>query len=108
MFAVVVATFARRLKRDGGCGAAALQRKAIAASGERCRLRHCALFISFCRCCVESKRGRMPPVKYWEIIADNLSKGGWSWDCVSDRVIVKEVPQTPPPAPIITLTCARR
>jgi hypothetical protein len=22
-------------------------------------------------------------VKYWEIIANNLSKAGWSWDCVS-------------------------
>jgi hypothetical protein len=22
-------------------------------------------------------------VKYWEIIADNLSKGGWSWGCVA-------------------------
>jgi hypothetical protein len=22
-------------------------------------------------------------VKYWEIIANNLSKGGWSWGCVS-------------------------
>jgi hypothetical protein len=22
-------------------------------------------------------------VKFWEIIADNLSKAGWSWDCVS-------------------------
>jgi hypothetical protein len=22
-------------------------------------------------------------VKYWEIIADNLSKSGWSWGCVS-------------------------
>jgi hypothetical protein len=21
--------------------------------------------------------------KYWEIIADNLSKDGWSWGCVS-------------------------
>jgi hypothetical protein len=21
--------------------------------------------------------------KYWEIIADNLSKAGWSWTCVS-------------------------
>jgi hypothetical protein len=21
----------------------------------------------------------MPPVKYWEVIADNLSKAGWSW-----------------------------
>jgi hypothetical protein len=23
------------------------------------------------------------PVKYWEIVADNLSKAGWSWGCVS-------------------------
>lgn len=22
-------------------------------------------------------------VKYWELIADNLSKGGWSWGCVA-------------------------
>jgi hypothetical protein len=22
-------------------------------------------------------------VKYWEIIADNLGKSGWSWGCVS-------------------------
>jgi hypothetical protein len=22
-------------------------------------------------------------VKYWEIIADNLSKDGWSWGCVA-------------------------
>jgi hypothetical protein len=22
-------------------------------------------------------------VKYWEIIADNLSRAGWSWGCVS-------------------------
>jgi hypothetical protein len=22
-------------------------------------------------------------VKYWEIIADNLSKAGWSWSCAS-------------------------
>src|SRR5438128_1263414 len=25
----------------------------------------------------------MPRMKYWEIIADNLSKAGWSWGCVS-------------------------
>jgi hypothetical protein len=25
----------------------------------------------------------MHRVKYWEIIADNLSKAGWSWGCVS-------------------------
>jgi hypothetical protein len=23
------------------------------------------------------------PIKDWEIIADNLSKAGWSWGCVS-------------------------
>jgi hypothetical protein len=22
-------------------------------------------------------------MKYWEVIADNLSKGGWSWGCVA-------------------------
>jgi hypothetical protein len=22
-------------------------------------------------------------MKYWEIIADNLSKAGWSWGCAS-------------------------
>jgi hypothetical protein len=26
---------------------------------------------------------RMLSVKHWEIIADNLSKAGWSWGCVS-------------------------
>jgi hypothetical protein len=26
---------------------------------------------------------QMHPVKYWEIIADNLSKAGWSWGCMS-------------------------
>jgi len=25
----------------------------------------------------------MSSVRYWEIIADNLSKRGWSWGCVS-------------------------
>jgi hypothetical protein len=24
-------------------------------------------------------------VKYWEIIADNLSKAGWSWGCVNGQ-----------------------
>jgi hypothetical protein len=32
---------------------------------------------------VESKRGRIRRVKrYWEIIADNLSKASWSWSYV--------------------------
>jgi len=31
----------------------------------------------------EQKRQNAARVKYWEIIADNLSKRGWSWGCVS-------------------------
>jgi hypothetical protein len=27
--------------------------------------------------------GTIGRVKHWEIIADNLSKAGWSWGCVS-------------------------
>jgi hypothetical protein len=39
---------------------------------------------AFCRCRVESKKGRvLACVKYWEIIADNLSKAGWSLGWVS-------------------------
>jgi hypothetical protein len=29
-------------------------------------------------------------VKYWEIIADNLSKAGWSWGCVSAKILAVE------------------
>jgi hypothetical protein len=32
---------------------------------------------------VESKRGRIRRVKYWEIIADRLKKRGWSYGYVS-------------------------
>jgi hypothetical protein len=32
---------------------------------------------------VEKKTRRIRRVKRWEIIADNLSKSGWSWGCVS-------------------------
>lgn len=33
---------------------------------------------------VESRKDRIGAVmKYWEIIADDLSKIGWSWGCVS-------------------------
>jgi hypothetical protein len=28
---------------------------------------------------------RWPPMKYWEIIANNLSKRGWSWGCSEQR-----------------------
>jgi hypothetical protein len=30
----------------------------------------------------QAESGRSP-VKYWEIIADNLTKAGWSWGCVA-------------------------
>jgi hypothetical protein len=33
--------------------------------------------------CGDQKRQNPPGVKYWEIIADNLSKAGWSWGCVA-------------------------
>jgi hypothetical protein len=33
--------------------------------------------------CSEQKRQESYRVKYWEIIADNLSKAGWSWGCVA-------------------------
>src|SRR5438105_2037773 len=47
-------------------------------------VRFTAPFISFPRLpCGEKKRHNLPRVKYWEIIADNLSKSGWSWGCVS-------------------------
>jgi hypothetical protein len=32
---------------------------------------------------VESKESESRCVKYWEIIANNLSRAGWSWGCVS-------------------------
>jgi hypothetical protein len=32
---------------------------------------------------VEIKSSTIRRVKYWEIIADNLSEAGWSWGCVS-------------------------
>jgi hypothetical protein len=37
----------------------------------------------FWHCCAKEKMARIRRVKYWEIIADNLSKAGWSWGCVS-------------------------
>src|SRR5262249_16237128 len=40
-------------------------------------------FITLCRCCVENKKTESARVKYWEIIANNLSKAGWSWGCVT-------------------------
>jgi hypothetical protein len=31
----------------------------------------------------EQKTQNAARVKYWEIIADNISKAGWSWGCVA-------------------------
>ena len=42
-----------------------------------------ACAISLCHCRVKIKNGMIHRVKYWETIADNLSKAGWSWGCVS-------------------------
>jgi hypothetical protein len=39
--------------------------------------------MSLCHCCVETKRDRIHRVEYWEVIADNLSKSGWTWGCVA-------------------------
>jgi hypothetical protein len=33
--------------------------------------------------CGEQKRHNSINVKFWEVIADNLSKAGWTWGCVS-------------------------
>jgi hypothetical protein len=30
-----------------------------------------------------AKKAQSVRVKYWEIIADNLSKAGWSWGCIA-------------------------
>jgi hypothetical protein len=32
---------------------------------------------------VKDKRAAIRRVRSWEMIADNLSKAGWSWGCVS-------------------------
>ena len=48
------------------------------------RVRHLLRPIPFYNCCLESKTGRIRlPVKYGEIIANNLKKRGWNWGCVS-------------------------
>jgi len=33
----------------------------------------------------------MRPMKYWEIIPDNLSKAGWSWGCIATSDYVSNV-----------------
>jgi hypothetical protein len=37
----------------------------------------------FLRWALAEKGNIIGPVTYWEIIAENLSKAGWSWGCVA-------------------------
>jgi hypothetical protein len=38
----------------------------------------------------KTKEENSATVKYWEMIADKLSKAGWTWGCVSSVVAVKK------------------
>jgi hypothetical protein len=81
MFAVIVTTFARRLNVTGGeVAASVLQRSAIAAMMSVARV-IAPVYIILSLLCAEQK-GTIHRVKYWEIIADNLGKAGWSWGCI--------------------------
>jgi hypothetical protein len=42
-----------------------------------------AIHIIFVVAVWRTKEAQSIALKYWETIADNLSKGGWSWGCVS-------------------------
>src|SRR4029450_4811885 len=42
-----------------------------------------SIYIALSLLCGDQKRQNPARVKYWEIIADNLSKAGWSWGCAS-------------------------
>jgi hypothetical protein len=66
----------------GDVAAAALQRKAIAAIVEVAGVIAPVHIISSLLC-GEQKRHNPINVKFWEVIADNLSKRGWSWGCVA-------------------------
>jgi hypothetical protein len=65
-----------------GAAPAVLQINTIAAIGNDVHF-ITPVHISFCHCCVESKKTESAAAKGWEIIADNLSKAGWSWGCVA-------------------------
>jgi hypothetical protein len=41
------------------------------------------IYIALSLPCGEQKEAEPGRMKYWEIIADNLNKAGWSWGCVS-------------------------
>jgi hypothetical protein len=46
--------------------------------------------ISFLLLCGQQKSQNPPRVKYWEIIADNLSKAGWSWAAFQPLILADE------------------
>jgi len=66
----------------GEVAAAVLQGNAIATMVKVVRIIATVHIISSLPC-GDQKRQNPPGVKYWEIIADNLSKAGWSWGYVS-------------------------
>ena len=45
--------------------------------------RDVACEIQALRCIAGIHNERMPPLNYWEIIADNLKKAGWRCGCIS-------------------------
>src|SRR5437899_8410108 len=57
------------------------QRNAIATMVKVVRVIATVHIISSLPCREQKRHNRR--VKYWETIADNLSKAGWSWGCVS-------------------------
>jgi hypothetical protein len=66
----------------GGELAAAMQRNATAAIVNVSRV-IVTVHITLSLLCGEQKRHNPINVKFWEVIADNLKKAGWSWGCVS-------------------------
>jgi hypothetical protein len=64
-------------------GSAAMQRKTIAAMMNILASFIAAVHITLSLPCGAQNRQNAARVKYWEIIADNLTKAGWSWGCVS-------------------------
>jgi hypothetical protein len=67
----------------GEVAAATLQRNATAAMAKVVTRVIAPIIIILSLPCREQKRQNAIKVKYWEIIADNLSKAGWSWGCVA-------------------------
>jgi hypothetical protein len=77
MFAVSIMTFTRRLERDwrSGCRCRAAKKR-NRGNDECCRPRHCARFYHFVIAVWRTKEAQLRLMKYWEIVADNLSKPG--------------------------------